>query len=43
MTEYPRKGGETRDWERTGKSNKSTAVLVPCHNEASAVAQGVRD
>ena len=28
MTEYPRKGGETRDWERAGQANKSVARLV---------------
>jgi Glycosyl transferase family 2 len=43
MTEYPRKDGESRDWERTGAVNKRVAVLVPCHNEASAVAQVVQE
>jgi hypothetical protein len=43
MTQYQRKGGESRDWERTGQANKSVAVLVPCHNVASAVAQAVRE
>jgi hypothetical protein len=43
MTEYPRKGGELRDQERTGQPDKSVAVLVPCHNEASAVAQVVQE
>jgi hypothetical protein len=28
MTEYPRKGLETRDWERTGHANKNVAGLV---------------
>jgi glycosyltransferase involved in cell wall biosynthesis len=43
MTEYQRKGGETRDRERTGHADRSVAVLVPCHNEASAVAQVVQE
>jgi hypothetical protein len=43
MTEYPRKGGEPRDGERTGEANRSVAVLVPCHNEASTVARVVEE
>jgi glycosyltransferase involved in cell wall biosynthesis len=43
MTEHQRKGGETRDRERTGQADKSVALLVPCHNEASAVAQVMQE
>ena len=43
MTEYQDKRGETIQPERTGQGDRSVAVLVPCHNESSAVAQVVQE
>jgi glycosyltransferase involved in cell wall biosynthesis len=43
MTEYQSTSGATLQGERTGRPDKSVAVLVPCHNEASAVAQVVQE
>jgi len=43
MTEYQSRSGGTLQGERTGRPDKSVAVLVPCHNEASAVAQVVQE
>ncbi len=43
MTEYQSTSGGTLQRERTGQADKSVAVLVPCHNEAAAVAQVVQE
>ena len=43
MTEYQSRSGGTLEGEHTGRPDKSVAVLVPCHNEASAVAQVVQE
>jgi Glycosyl transferase family 2 len=43
MMESQERRAETAHWERTGQSARSVAVLIPCHNEASAVAQVVRE
>ncbi len=43
MTEYQDRREETRQREGIGHTGSSMAVLVPCHNEASAVAQVVEE
>jgi hypothetical protein len=43
MTESQDRRGETLQRERTGQADRSVAVLVPCHNEASAVGKVVQE
>ena len=43
MMEYQDRSAKTRRREGTGHADRSIAVLVPCHNEASAVAQVVQE
>jgi glycosyltransferase involved in cell wall biosynthesis len=43
MTEYQYRTGESPQWKNTRQAERSVAVLIPCHNEASAVAQVVQE
>jgi hypothetical protein len=43
MMEYQDRGRETLQGERAGQSDRTVAVLVPCHNEAAAIAQVVQE
>ena len=43
MTEYRDGIGESVELEGAGLAGKSLAVLIPCHNEAAAVAQVVQE
>ena len=43
MMEYQDRSAKTRQREGTDQADRSIAVLVPCHNEASAVAQVVQE
>jgi glycosyltransferase involved in cell wall biosynthesis len=43
MTDYQIRGGETRQGECAGQDNGCVAVLVPCHNEAAAIAHVVEE
>jgi glycosyltransferase involved in cell wall biosynthesis len=43
MMEYQDTSTDTRQPQGTGQAGRSVAVLVPCHNEASAVAQVVQE
>jgi glycosyltransferase involved in cell wall biosynthesis len=41
--EYQGRSGVALQRERTGRADRGVAVLIPCHNEATAVAQVVRE
>jgi glycosyltransferase involved in cell wall biosynthesis len=43
MTEYQDRSGESLQRKSTSQADRSLAVLVPCHNEASAVARVVQE
>lgn len=43
MTEYRSRSGEALRWDRTSQAGRNVAVLIPCHNEAAAVAQVVQE
>jgi glycosyltransferase involved in cell wall biosynthesis len=43
MTEYQDRRAETRQRDGTGQADRRLAVLVPCHNEASTIAQVVQE
>jgi hypothetical protein len=43
MKEYQDRRGETLQGEHAGESDRTVAVLIPCHNEAAAIAQVVQE